>query len=168
MNFGSDINAATRHSLMIILIVGATLTSSLSAKDPEGVSNSTAATVVPAATHQTSDATAALNEQLAQQQARIERLEQALEKVTRRLDELMDARRAANSTSLNPGRVASITPIIPGRVIRGAEGGAGNLAASPVAPPVVAFVPPVISSSPSPPAGGVEQTPSLSPRLQDR
>jgi hypothetical protein len=141
MECESYLNSARQYILMIIVMVGAALPSSLWAKGPNGAANSPAQKTSPATSNQASEEAPALKEQLARQQARIEQLERALETVTRRLDQLADTQRGSSATPPGQNAVASTTPIVPAGVLRAKEGSAGSLVASAVAPPVISPAP---------------------------
>jgi len=148
MESESYLNSAQQYILIIVVMLGAALTSSLWAKSPNDAANSPAEKTSPATSNQTKDETPALIEQLARQQARIEQLERALEVVTRRLDQLDGTPRAssptapaqavvASTTPIVPTAVASTTPILPAAVLQPKEVSAGGPVASAVAPPVI-------------------------------
>ncbi len=141
MECESYLHSAKQYILMIIVMVGTALPSSLWGKDPNDVSKSPTEKTSPAPSNQPSDETSTLKEQLARQQARIEQLERTLETVTRRLDQLVGTERASSPTPPEQHPVASTTPIAPVEVLRAKEGSTGDLVASAVAPPVISPAP---------------------------
>ena len=141
MESESSLTLAKQYILIIVVMVGAALSSSLWAKGPDDATNSPTQKTSTATSNQASDETPALKEQLARQQARIEQLERALETVTRRLDQLADTQRGSSATPPGQNAVASTTPIVPAKALRSTEGSAEGLVASAVAPPVISPAP---------------------------
>ena len=141
MESESHTTSSQQYILIILVMVGAALPSSLWAKGPNDVSNSPAAKTSPATSNPPSDETPALKDQLARQQARIDQLERALEAVTRRLDQLVDTQRALTAMPPDHNTVASTTPIAPVEVLRARPDSAGGLLASAVAPPGISPAP---------------------------
>src|ERR1039457_4889754 len=113
MESDSYLTLAKQYILIIVVMVGAALSSTLWAKGPDGAADSPAEKTSPATSNQPSDETPALKEQLARQQARIEQLERALETVTKRLDQIVDAQRALTAMPPDHTTVASTTPVAP-------------------------------------------------------
>ena len=140
MESESELNSSLHCILILLMMVGAAIPSSLLAKNPNNASNSPAVKTSTATSNPTSDGAPALKEQLARQQARIDQLERALETVTRRLDQLADTQRALTATPPAHTTVASTTPIAPVEVPRTRQGG-GDLLASAGAPPVISPAP---------------------------
>ena len=141
MDSEGHLTLVEKYILIIIVVVGAALSSSLWAKGPDDAANSPAVKVKAASSNPASDATPALKEQLARQQARIDQLERTLETLTRRLDQLVDAQRTSSATPSDESPVASTIPIAPAGVLRAKEGSAVDLVASAVAPPLVSPAP---------------------------
>lgn len=142
--------SARRFLLVIGFVTSLALSSTVWAEDPKDAPDLSAARTTSVASHPPIDEAPALKEQLARQQARIERLERTLEAVARRLDQLEGAQQASTTTLPNLGRVASTSPMAPAGVIRTAEPSApAPVAAAAVAPVVAsAVLPPAASAAP--------------------